>query len=64
MILVLCLFAITILLDIWRIEKRVGNASSAMAMIVLSITIGAVGLVFAKCAWTGVLPSPRQEACP
>lgn len=63
MVLLLCLFGIIILLDIWRIQFDRDKPVSALAMIVLAITLAAVSLVFAKCAWTGKFPQPHVEAC-
>ncbi len=63
MVLLLCIFAVTILLDIWRIERHAGKPLPAMAMLVLSITLAAASVIFLKVAWTGVLPQTHQE-CP
>lgn len=60
-VLVLCLVALWVILDIWRSRNSV-QASDIAVMIVLSVSVLACTGVFARCAWTGVFPCVKETS--
>ncbi len=64
LVMVLCLLAVLVLLDVWRIERRVGTAMSSVAMVILACVLVAIGGIFAKVAWNGNIAPHCVEVCP
>ena len=63
MVMILCLIAIVIILDIWKHRREV-RSPDIVVMVMLTISIIAVAGVFGRCAWTGVFPCSSSEARP
>lgn len=57
LVMVLVVFAIIILLDVWRIEPKYGDALTKMVLVVLANVLLLTGVLFARCSWVGRMES-------
>lgn len=60
LVLVLCLFALLVILDIWRHRREAQGADIAI-MVILSASLLCVGGIFGRCAYTGQFPCAKES---
>ncbi len=56
LVLVVCLLALALLLDVYRIERRAGAKCSMAGAVFIATALLTVTALFAKCTWLGHFP--------